>query len=241
MKHKFKVLTENLRDERSKQVVFVAHCLLNENTRYLGGAFRKGCVDEVLDEIRGRGIGIVQMKCPEQKAWGGVLKRYLWLGLGTRETILFKLKGIILPVFIWYTERVCKKIAKEIASEIGDYIDSGFEVVGVIGVDGSPACGVDMTVDIEKSFDCLASFNIDNLDRNAMNERVVRACLTEGTGLFVKALKDRLVKQNLAVGFSAHDLVSEMTDSADNKDEVALEQVLPVDGSILKFDLPTGS
>ena len=51
-------LRASLRDERSGEVVFVSHCLLNQNTRYLGGAFRPRCP-------------------PEQRVWGGVLKRLL--------------------------------------------------------------------------------------------------------------------------------------------------------------------
>ena len=45
---KYEVLLERLKDERGKRVVFVSHCLLNENVRYLGGAFRRGGVDEVI-------------------------------------------------------------------------------------------------------------------------------------------------------------------------------------------------
>ena len=36
---RLQVLLERLDDERSKKVVFISHCLLNENVRYLGGAF----------------------------------------------------------------------------------------------------------------------------------------------------------------------------------------------------------
>ena len=48
------LLLERLRDEQSRRVVFVAHCILNENTRYLGGAFRAGAVEEVLEPWEGR-------------------------------------------------------------------------------------------------------------------------------------------------------------------------------------------
>jgi hypothetical protein len=58
--HKVRTLVERLKDDRSKKVVFVSHCLLNENARYLGGAVRPGCVDEVVDELQRQGMGIVQ-------------------------------------------------------------------------------------------------------------------------------------------------------------------------------------
>jgi uncharacterized protein YbbK (DUF523 family) len=68
-------LLERLEDERSKRVIFVSHCLLNENTRYLGGAFRPGSVSELVDGWQREGMGVCQMHYPEQRAWGGVLKR----------------------------------------------------------------------------------------------------------------------------------------------------------------------
>ena len=60
-----------LADERSRRVVFLSHCLLNQNMRYLGGP-----------------------------------------------------------------------LAREVAGGIEDYARSGFEVVGVVGIAGSPSCGV---------------------------------------------------------------------------------------------------
>lgn len=51
-------LVHRLRDARGRRVVFLAHCLLNENTRYLGGACRAGCVQEILAQCtRGGSVG----------------------------------------------------------------------------------------------------------------------------------------------------------------------------------------
>jgi hypothetical protein len=66
-----------LADERSREVVFVSLCLVNENTRYLGGAFQPGAVPELLEAMRPRGAGIHQLLCREREAWGGVLERRL--------------------------------------------------------------------------------------------------------------------------------------------------------------------
>jgi hypothetical protein len=70
------LLLERLEDERSKRVIFVSHCLLNENTRYPGGAFRRGCVDELVDSFQQEGLGIYQMRCPE------LLQRQRWCMCG---------------------------------------------------------------------------------------------------------------------------------------------------------------
>jgi hypothetical protein len=73
-------LQRTLTDARGHQVVFVSHCLLNQNTRYLGGATCSGVVTAAVMPFVDDGVGIVQMPCPEQRVWGGVLKRHLlWL------------------------------------------------------------------------------------------------------------------------------------------------------------------
>lgn len=211
---KLKLLAEKLKDERSKKVIFVAHCVLNENTRYLGGAFRKGCIDEIVDEIQRQGIGIVQMKCPEQKAWGGLLKKYMWQPIGSLNTIFYKLKGVFLPFFIWNTRRIYQKIAKEIVTEIKDYLESGFEVLGIIGIAGSPSCGVTRALDIRKSFEFLANTDMDGLDRKRMNELGVEELIIEGKGFFIEAIEKELKKKNINVRFYEHDLGSEIKGEA---------------------------
>ena len=58
-------------------MVFVSHCLLNQNTRYPGGAVCPGVVVDAIAPYLADGAGIVQMVCPEQRTWGGVSKRHL--------------------------------------------------------------------------------------------------------------------------------------------------------------------
>lgn len=210
MDKKLDILKEILKDERSKKIIFVSHCILNENIRYLGGAFRKGGIDEIIDEIQNHGIGIIQMKCPEQKAWGGVLKKHIWRPLGARNKFLYKIIKILLPFFIWNTKRVYKSIAKDVVAELTDYITSGYEVVGIIGIAGSPSCGVNTTLDIKKFMDFLANTNIDELDRNTMNTIGLKGSLVQGEGLFIKILKKELDNKNIKLNFFEHDLISEM-------------------------------
>ena len=209
MNKKILQITQQLNDNRSKKVIFVAHCILNENTRYLGGAFQKGCVDEIVDELQTKGIGIVQIKCPEQKAWGGVLKRNLLQAFGSKDTLIYRFRKILLPLFIWNTKKKYRQIAKEVAKEIKDYVDSGFGVVGIIGIDGSPSCGVNINLDIEKFFDLAANTKNNDLDIEKVNY-MVRECLTEGKGLFIEALEKELLKNNLKINIFEHSLISEM-------------------------------
>jgi len=210
MNQKIKILTENLKDERSRRIIFVAHCILNENTRYLGGAFRRGCIDEIVDEIQKQGIGMVQMKCPEQKVWGGVLKESMWKPVGSKNTFRYRLTKVFFPLFIWNTKRAYRQIAKEVIEEITDYRESGFEVVGIMGIAGSPSCGVNMTLDMKKSIEFLANTELEKLDREKINGPGNKELLINGEGFFIKALKNELRKKNIKIRFYEHDLISEI-------------------------------
>ena len=167
---------ERLADERSRRVIFVSHCLLNENTRYAGGAFRPGTVTELVTLVVQNGWGIYQMPCPEQRAWGGVLKRHLLRAYGAEPGVLYKLRRPLLHRFIAYTRLVYGRMARRVALDIADYQRSGFEVIGVVGVGASPPCGLATTLDMTRSFDVLATCPLAFLDRKLMNERAVVDC-----------------------------------------------------------------
>ncbi len=80
-------LKAQLADARGGRVVFLSHCLLNQNVRYLGGAGRPGGVGELVGGYLARGVGVCQLPCPEQRAWGGVLKRRMLVAYGSAGTL----------------------------------------------------------------------------------------------------------------------------------------------------------
>jgi hypothetical protein len=198
---------ELLDDRRGRRVVFLAHCLLNENTRYLGGACRAGAVREVVQACLDGGIGIVQMPCPEQHAWGGVLKRRLLWFFGSEGTLRYRLRNVLLPVLVWYTRRVYRKIARQVADQVADYQSSGFTVVGIVGVDGSPSCGVRQTLDLKRGLALVGQ--LPSAAHAADMNGIIRACLAEGRGIFLGLLREEIERRGVVVPFLAHDLVAE--------------------------------
>ena len=68
-------IAENHGEKRSKRVIFLSHCILNQNTRYQGGAFCCGIMNDVLKRLLYHDYGVVQVACPERKYWGGVSKK----------------------------------------------------------------------------------------------------------------------------------------------------------------------
>lgn len=204
-------LQELLRDERSGRVVFLSHCLLNENARYLGGAFRPGSVDEVVEVYRRAGTGICQLPCPEQLAWGGVLKRRLLFLYG--RTWLSPVILLLRPALVAYTRARYRLLARRVARHITDYQRSGFDVVGMVGVEASPTCGVTTTLDLDASLAAVVGCPLDRLDRGFMNDTVVDASARPGRGLFIEALSDALARRGAQVPLLAHDLRSEIPGS----------------------------
>ena len=141
-------LRAQLADCRGNRVVFCSHCLLNENVRYLGGAGRTAGVDEVIDSYLHDGVGVVQMPCPEQRAWGGVLKRRMLPAYGASGILRGTAVQIAVRPFVWYTRLVYARLGRLVAAQIADYRRSRVDVVGVVGIAGSPSCGVTTTLDL---------------------------------------------------------------------------------------------
>jgi predicted secreted protein len=90
---------------------------------------------------------------------------------------------------------------EKLRDQIGDYINSGFQVVGLIGIGGSPTCGVSTTLDLKK-FDLLAQMNLDTLNTQNFNEFLYRELLIEGKGLFIQALEHKLKEKKIQITFN---------------------------------------
>lgn len=53
------------KDKRSRKIVLVAHCVLNQNSKIDGCAHYPGPIKEVIELLISAGCGIVQLPCPE--------------------------------------------------------------------------------------------------------------------------------------------------------------------------------
>ena len=228
-------LQVDLADNRSRRVVFVSHCLLNENVRYLGGAGQSGSVSDVLNRYLDAGVGIYQMPCPEQLAWGGVLKRYLLPMYGARGSVRYRLRGPLTWVFLSYSRFVYARLARRIVRDIADYVRSGFEVEGIVGVGASPSCGVLQTLDLSRSMEVIADCRPGSIDAAGFNARLMGSAITEGPGGFIRAMRSRIERRHLNIPFTEHNLLAELRDNAllrttpdeSSNEEAAETQIAP--------------
>ncbi len=83
-------------DGRSKKVIFIAHCILNQNSISDGTAVFPAAFKDVIKILLDADIGIVQMPCPELCCLG--------LNRGNDDGQMF-LSLLKIPVFV----KKCKK------------------------------------------------------------------------------------------------------------------------------------
>lgn len=220
MRRREALLSERLADARGRDVVFVSHCLLDENTRYLGGAFHRGAVPEMAELLRS-GVAVCQMPCPEQRAWGGVHKRRILRAYGLRDSPLYVLRGPLLRLFVWSTRVRYHRLARRVVRDVEEHRRAGVRVLAVVGVGASPSCGVSTTLDLRRSLETLARCPLAAIDRRTVNEDAVAACRVAGEGLFTRTLRRQLARRRIAVPFVEYDLVAEMRGLPQPPDGVA--------------------
>src|SRR5947199_15041 len=108
-------------------VAFVAHCLLNQNSKTHGGARCPGVYSPLVEELRERGWRIEQMPCPELAFTG--LHRF-WAVKEQLNTSSYR--------------RHCRRIAAAVAGAIEVHVRRGDDVI-LVGIEGSPSMGVHVT------------------------------------------------------------------------------------------------
>ena len=141
-------------DGRSKKVIFLAHCLLNQNAISDGTAVYPAAFQELVQLLLDREVGIVQMPCPE----------LCCLGLDRGDV-----HGAERPVVEENTHirRAMEKdgprqkreaLADLVAEQVQEYHKHGFQVLGIVGANRSPNCGVETTSDFDREVEGRGAF-----------------------------------------------------------------------------------
>ena len=158
-------------DGRSKSIIFVAHCILNQNSISDGTAAFPGSIKEVLEFLCKSDVGVSQMPCPE----------LMCLGLDRGD-----IAGGTCPVIEENTRirrvisrkpatNIINKLIKDILFQSLEYKKYDFEIKGVVGINRAPSCGVETT--------------------SANNKEVA------GEGVFIRALRNELKRNNIQLKF----------------------------------------
>ncbi len=161
-----------------QQILIASHCLLNTAAKLKRfdqeeieseEALRRRVLKEAID----RGVQIVQLPCPEfllygSRRWGHTYDQF--------NNAFFKDK--------------CREVLTPVLLQIREYLDNPqeFELLGVLGIDGSPSCGVKYT--------CRAMWGGEFSGRDV--SPVLAQCkLEEGSGVMMEVLKEMLEENGI--------------------------------------------
>jgi predicted secreted protein len=125
-----KIGFENIYDCRSRRLVAVIECILNQNARDCGAANFPAINRPILDLCNDYNIGILQIPCPEIKFLGFDRKRQkdqsIREALDTQEG-----------------RNCCRKISIDVADRIQEYFNQSYQTICILGGNPkSPGCAV---------------------------------------------------------------------------------------------------
>lgn len=128
-------------DKRSKKVILIAHCVLNQNAKIDRCAHYPGAIKEVAQILIDAEVGILQMPCPELLCLG--LDRQVETGIHT--TVESEDTRVAQRMVEDQTKTICYRLVSDLIYQFDEYQRNGFALVGIIGINGSPTCGVETT------------------------------------------------------------------------------------------------
>jgi len=176
--------------KRGRKVVLLSHCILNANSKVERLSDYEGIIPSVAQILIEKGIGVIQLPCPELlncgiRRWGQVKEQY--------DNFHFR--------------QECRKMLMPIISQVSDYIAAGYKVLGVVGIDGSPSCGVEIT--------CSGDWKGELCGNPGLDETIGTLKMVSGKGVFMEEFSRLLEEHGINLPFTAVD-ESDMVSSAAN-------------------------
>jgi hypothetical protein len=107
-----------------------------------------------------------------------------------------RLGRLALPAMLWWTRHVYRVLAWHTAAQFADYVASHMDVVAVVGVDGSPSCGVARRLDATRAFELLGRLPPATATAGDVNS-VIRSTQVDGPGIYVAAVRAELESRQL--------------------------------------------
>ncbi|WP_251553572.1 CD3072 family TudS-related putative desulfidase [Neobacillus muris] len=109
--------------QRSKKILIVSHCILNQNTVIAEEARAEGAILSAVEWAMQQGYGFLQLSCPE----------FTFLGLN-RPSMTYEQYNTL-----EYRQH-CREILQPVLFQAVDYLKNGYEIAGILGIQSSPSC-----------------------------------------------------------------------------------------------------
>jgi len=109
--------------QRSKKILLMSHCILNQNTVIKEEARAQGAIPSAVEWAMNEGYAFLQLPCPE----------FTFLGLD-RPSMTYEQYNTS------NYRKHCRNILKPVLSQAEDYVKNGYEIAGLLGIQSSPSC-----------------------------------------------------------------------------------------------------
>lgn len=152
-------------DCRSQKVALLSNCLLNQNAKVVPCNY-PAVVPNLMRILEQYEFGIQQMPCPETYAIG--IRRF-WACYEQYNT-----RGV---------RRNFEQAADFLLDEVEDFLAHGFKVI-LIGIDGSPSCGVTIT---DKNDEWMGGPTLSEESVSTENYT-----WDEGSGVFIEMIQKKI-------------------------------------------------
>ena len=161
---------------RSKKIAIISHCIINQNSVVKGEYKDINIFFPFIKKLFEENIGILQLPCPETeyyglRRWGHVKEQFD--NCGYRKYV--------------------EKIVNSFVDMIKEYINNGYEIVGIYGIAGSPSCGVNLT--------CSANWEGEISLYKDKEDIVSRIKMINESGIFMEIFKSVLDKNKINIPF----------------------------------------
>lgn len=162
-----------------KKILFVSHCVLNTASKVVMYNDAEMAEEEALrrrflKKAIADGVQLVQLPCPEfllygRRRWGHVSEQF--------DTPYFRAE--------------CRRMLKDVLLQIKEYLAGAdrFTVLGIVGIDGSPSCGVDYT--------CFGDWGGNLSDRDDLPAVIASSRLGDGRGILMDELSKMLAEEGI--------------------------------------------
>lgn len=160
---------------------FVSHCILNRNSKveHFGHREHSGeddCRKNFIKMSLEKNIGLIQLPCPEfsmygSNRWGHTKNQF--------DNPFYR--------------KCCREMLQPVMMEIEEYMNQGerFKILGIVGVNGSPSCGIDIT--------CTGHWGGEISSRDNLTTVVHSISKSKEKGVFMEELKKLLEEHNLDI------------------------------------------
>lgn len=170
--------------DKVKKLVLLSHCIINEkskvkriNTYYSNK--RKEFINLLIDNQ----IGILQLPCPEVICYGvnrwGHVKNQL-------DTPHYR--------------KTCRELFYPCFDQIKEYLRNDYEIMALVGIDGSPTCGIHKT--------CIGNWGGEVMDNPNFQDTVDSITSVYESGVFIDEIKDILHEEGISFPFTSFNKIN---------------------------------